>query len=231
MDTVPMDDYVYIFHHIPKCGGMSCRAAFRLCFNVIDDYYELIADKASPKEFQENKQDLAQLNNKDLLCGHFHGVNCLKERYPRIFKDKKYRLITFLRDPLEKTKSLYRYKGAKSTDTREDFLNYLFTPPSKKAENIQKYIPCNEGNYRIELDQYWFVGLTEDLQTSFDVLSTLLNKPKIKVPLLNTTYESDHGLSKNDIRRFEQLNSLEYAIYRYAQEKFEGIKREVLGSD
>ena len=105
------EPYCYIFHHIPKCGGNSAVQALTNWFLLVKDYprsWSNIDNSNLYKRYCDNPKDLDKLKYYHLLTGHYHLENSfLHQRYPLCLTDKRYRLFTFLRDPLELQLSLY----------------------------------------------------------------------------------------------------------------------------
>ena len=165
---------IYVFHHIPKCGGTTSRHAFKKWFRVVGDYRTDVSPEAT-EFFLKNTLDLSSLDEDCLLTGHFEleGAH-LHQRYPEILSNDRFRLITFVRDPLEVAQSLYFYERA----TRHP---YPYHSLSERLDSLENYMasifPCTEDNYKSVIDRYFFVGLTECLQESFDILARMIDKP------------------------------------------------------
>ena len=209
---------IHVFHHLPKCGGTSVRGVLADWFTVVEDY-EGGWDRDHP-----DPVNLADLTSIHCLCGHF-GPS-LPERYPEISKAERFRVFTFLRDPLQRALSLRRYQlanrpGAGEDDQVLDIGRFLLRSKNPMAE----LLGATFDNYEAVLDQHFFVGIFEELQESMNRLADLLGKPTAVLPRLNVTQESKHShevhaISGDLLAMFQELHALDYLLYDYAVTKF-----------
>ena len=151
---------------------------------------------------EASRIDLATLGPDDLLCGHFEidGIY-LHQRYPEVFSDPGYRVITFVRDPVEIAQSLYWFERkigheAVLAMSLEERVNY-------EPNYLSDRFPCTLENFQTILDRYWFVGLTERLQVSFDCLAERLGKPRVRVRRRNAS-PRDAMLTERQVRAFKK---------------------------
>ncbi|MEM7593217.1 MAG: hypothetical protein AAF383_17175, partial [Cyanobacteria bacterium P01_A01_bin.83] len=159
------------------------------------------------------------LKDYHLLVGHYHLEDSyLPQRYPNCLENKHYQIFTFLRDPLELQISLYYYEIRNKRITSDACLEQRLL---LRKNYIAARIPCDESNYREKLDYYFFIGLVEEYQESFDKLAELLEKPKLKLKTYNDSLQPKQKLSPEFISEFKELNQLDYQIYTYAQKKYE----------
>ena len=90
---------MYIFHHLPKCGGTSIVSIIDQWFIQVRDYQDWGEDAAS---FDKSKLDLSKYDERHCLCGHFEREDIhLHQRYPEVINNPVHRMFTFIRDPLE----------------------------------------------------------------------------------------------------------------------------------
>ncbi len=215
-----VDNLVYIFHHIPKCGGTTVRNSLKKWFKLELDYITM--DQLRGIEPIHPPKDLKKLNGNHCLCGHYEiSRNHLEIRYPEIFKyPNKYRVFTFIRDPLELRKSLYYFeiKMKNRNPDSENLEKYLLTGENYLANRI----PCNFDNYHEKVNQYFFIGLQENLQQSMNMLADLIGRSKVKVSTQNISTRDDQESGFNDdfLIEFKRKNELDYLIYNYVKHKF-----------
>ena len=213
---------VYIFHHIPKCGGTAVVRVLEHWFTVKRDYISIEQLRGYKPVGTPIK--LSSLSSRHCICSHFEcQYNYLHVRYPEVLlkeNESKYKAFTFIRDPLELKISLYYYeiKAGRRKGEEQTLENFLLSDQNYLAQRF----PCNISDYRNILDRYFFIGLQEEMQTSIDRLAKLLNKKSINVPLVNVSEKDEQTLNLDEdlICKFKEKNRLSCLIYEYVQEKF-----------
>lgn len=206
---------IYVFHHIPKCGGTSFAYALREWFSVVKDYKTTHLSKTISK-----RVNIGKLRQFQCLCGHFHipGIY-LHERYPEVFKEEKYKVFTLLRDPLETKISLYYYQRRTNTQPGEMSLEeHLLTEPNWMAARF----PLTRQNYKQVLSRYFFIGILEHPRESIDRLADLMVKKRIRLPFENETRRDAQAknIDPQVIKKFKERNELDYLVYEYCYERF-----------
>lgn len=223
------DRPIYIFNHVPKCGGTSLNRIFRKWFCVIRDYppHDLKYPDREEQErelqtFIASKPDYLSLKPWELIAGHYHLPELeVSLRFPDVFNKKNTRVIAFIRDPLKHRLSHYYYgirrghaymKGVEL----EDFLL------NSQRNFIAQSLGCNEHNYKERIDQYFFIGDMDNYKESILALSRLIGKktPKI-IPHTNQTKKekSSSQLDFEVVEKFKEFNKLEYLVIEYAKKR------------
>lgn len=206
-------DSVFIFHHMPKCGGTSLIQILDKWFIVVRDYRKDWSSSHS------SKVDINKLRSIHCLSGHWElpGVY-LKERYPEVFSDDRYKVFTFLRDPLEHSLSLYRYEKENNQTNIIDIEEHFKIRPNY----MSTILGADKYNYKEIIDKYIFVGIVEEMKKSIEILSELTGKKHYKLPWINKTKLdskiNSENLSKSIIDSFKEINSVDYLIYNYSLE-------------
>ncbi|HUO84126.1 MAG TPA: hypothetical protein VM534_03340 [Thermoanaerobaculia bacterium] len=208
---------VWVFHHIPKCAGTSVRKVLANWFVMVGDYRKGFSLEYPPAV------DLSSLRSVHCLAGHFEleGYH-LHQRYPAVLQSSRFRVFTFLRDPLDARISDYYYLRKKN----QPLGNVPLREHILRSKNwFASILSCDETNYEEVLGRYFFIGIVEDLQRSVDLLAKLTGRDFVRVPNVNSSERDlqQNELSEADRRLFRERNQLDYAIYDYAVRRFRSI--------
>lgn len=209
-------DRVLVFHHIPRSGGTSASAVLQRWFWIVRDYRPFHGDDSG---FYRNKKDILALRNYQCLAGHFDVEGSyLAQRYPEAFSDARFRVFTFLRDPLEAKLSLYYYEKRHGINVGVSLQEHLLG----RTNYIANRLPCTFADYQGVLGHYCFIGITEHMQESLDRLAELAGRPHVKAPVLNTAARDVQSaeLSPSLLREFRGRNELDYLVYEYGLARF-----------
>ena len=216
-------DPVYVFHHIPKCGGTSVREVLHSWFIIFYDYR-----RRGTLDYPE-KVDLNSWRSAHCLCGHFEMDGYyLHQRYPEVFISNRFKVFTFVRDPLQVQLSLFRYEKKYGVNKTEHIEEHLFLRPNYIAHRLL----ATMDNYREVIDRYFFVGILENGQASLDLLADIIGKPRKSLPWKNRTQNtlesrsSTNNLSEELVERFRSDSALDYLIYNYCVEKLQKMLAE-----
>jgi len=209
---------VYVFHHIPKCAGTSMISALRHWFFVVKDYMRYYHPEELPF-FIRHPVNIRKLRSRHCLSGHFALPEThLYKRYPGVWQDRDFKIFTFIRDPLEVKISLYYFEKKRGQREGVSLAQHLL----ERKNYIAGILDCTIDNYKDVLDRYFFIGITGHLQSSLDKLADLLDKRKVKLPVLNLSQRDSQAsnLSPEMINRFKAANELDYRIYDYCLTRF-----------
>ncbi len=211
----------YIFHHLIKCGGSSVVNELFNWFNLEFDH---LVDSNKINEYVKFRYNIENINSETCLVSHFdHQGAYIHQRYPEIYTKKNIiKTFIFVRDPMKFLISLYYYIRNQGRFQNITLLNQL-----KYNRNfLSGLIPCDESNYKEVLDRYFFIGIVEHMQESFDKLAKLLGKKKFKVPVMNQSIKDSQisEVTPEVIEEFKENNKLDYKVYHYCLEKFNAIK-------
>jgi hypothetical protein len=209
---------VYVFHHIPKCGGTSMEMVLARWFVFVPDY------RTGPSSGIPARLDLHKLRSGHCLVGLYDSEGYyLYQRYPEVLTSDRFRLITLVRDPLQVRLSLYYY-GKKRKAGLYNKLNKLEDHIFSGSNYLAGRFPATLENYKEVIDRYFFVGILEQPQASLDILAHMIGKPPQKFPWENASRShggsASDGLSEEQVARFREQNSLDYLFYDYCVQKF-----------
>ncbi len=204
------ETFYYIYQHVPKCGGQAFRLA---CENHFDLLLEKPPGKANAEAWQafvKNKVDFATLTDRTMICGHLiHDGVRPRERYAAEIAQGNVRILTVLREPMERAISAYFYRqrqGKPTVATVQEHLGSVRDP-------MAHHLGWKDGAARTFLETYFFVGVTEYLQMSIDLLSHLIGEPTVQVPVNNVTKRKPYELTADAVELFRRNNPRDYALY------------------
>ncbi len=172
--------------------------------------------------------DLSTLNSKFCICGHWEfGGYHLYQRYPEVLDSEKFKIFTFLREPLEVSLSLFRYEKENNINVDMGIEEHL----SIRNNYIANIFPVTETDYKEVIDRYFFLGILEEGQCCVDTLAEMIGKKKIILSRHNETdanlLTDRKSLPQDMVAKFKEENSLDYLIYNYAYSKFNKLKEKL----
>ena len=219
--------------HIPKCAGTSFSNVLKSWFGkgFRSHYHNEKLDK--PPERYALHTGLFSKNFKYGMCIHGHFNNArgigVYDYYPETDQ-----FITIIRNPFDLHISNYFYvrRLAKQDDAYRSGKQHAIIEKGwsledylleRKKSYICNFLPPNItlDNYRQVLDeQFIFVGITENIQDSVNILAQKLNFPALKVPEANVS-DWNERIPDGAQDEFIRHNPLEMAIYSYIKNSFE----------
>lgn len=203
-----------IFVHIPKTAGTSFRVAAKAWFGSSKMLYDYgsQARKTSTlfRRVDSGKiswdKALWKIRNSCFVSGHFPAQRYLSEFGPEHF-------CTFLRDPVKRTISQYfHHKNALGySESMETFVE------DARFHNQQSRLLKG-----LPLDRIGFVGVTESYADSLAVFNSIFGT---SLTMMFRNQSKEHGETEVPtpqlIRRIEQLNAHDIALYHSACEALE----------
>lgn len=213
-----MDSFdVYIYQHVPKCGGRSFIEVCRKHLHKVADSPPPFPTKQQRAEFQKTKKDLSTLPTRTFLHGHLihRGIRAF-ERYGKEMKEGKCAVLTIIRDPLERALSEYFHRKKRGLDsgTVREWL-------AQHSNNICGNLGIRMKGAKPVEDFFLMIGTTERLQDSVNVFAHLAGFPTEEIGRVNASPREVLDVTEKDLEAFRNANSEDYALYAYAQEKLD----------
>jgi hypothetical protein len=204
--------------HVPKCGGTSFQSVLGQWFGPVFYPHYAVGRLSQLPQRHEFKGSIC-------IHGHFNKRRKIgvRDYYPEADQ-----FITMLRDPFEMVVARYFYaKGQWRNRFRS---GQPARPPQERFPDVKAYCRRERGRYLLNFfpsavtletyeemfeRQFVYVGITEDLQTSVEVLARRLGFPPVVIERLNTSVH-DEEVTAEMREEFVAQHPLEYAIYNYA---------------
>ncbi len=213
------------FLHIPKTAGVSVR-------NIIGYHFDATEIAHTPDHLWKDKAYAQQIfQNYRFVHGHFLSI-FLEDYFGKI------RTVTFLREPVSRVVSLYRFLKTQNPDAVEnpiirerillagrlkldEFLDSAGPEVLDVFENEQsKRLGARSRNddwasmARDTLELFDHVGIVEEMDESMSSLCAMFCwRPPSAVPWLNVTERRREELSDATRRRLQSLNAVDMEIY------------------
>ena len=217
--------------HVPKCAGASFSQVLKSWFgeHFYRHYYDEKLDSMPKKHRLKKKWRRWKYRTGVCVHGHFNNDRNFGVRHYYPDADQ---FITILRDPFEMHLSYYFYikklgmDAFRNGDVMSAAIDYKYDLHRYLQEakcNLLQYFPFEFSleNYRELLSKHFiYIGVTEYLQKSVNVLAHKLGFASVNVGYLNVS-EREEDVPDNARERFRQAHQLEYAIYEYALQHYE----------
>jgi len=173
-----------------------------------------------PKAGQEPSETDGWPDIANPACIHGHGVI---KRFPWVLEVPDARWITFLREPLARAVSMFRfrqrYRSWDSSVEREpapgDLTTFLL-----EQHNHNAYAQWFTKSGRSPSD-FFFVGISERFHDSITILSRMMGWSAFQYSSKNRSSRPAPSVPEEVAKRFQNLNSEDCEIYAKAREAFE----------
>lgn len=220
---------VFFGLHIPKCAGTSVLSELKRCYG--NDLYQ---STSLISNFREAKPDLTDSYKNLNYAGYFGHHFC--DELLKLIGDKIF-LFTFLRDPLDRALSHYKYinrMNAAVNLPKVEFEEFLASLPSITKFIVQRFpglIDAEEANAprwvkaASILKKFDYVGESDNLASFQNVFlrefgeRLELNVVKNKAPIENDYF--DYNIRETVFRSLEE----DILLYRWYKEFWESARR------
>lgn len=212
-----------VYQHIPKCGGTAFREA---CGRMFPVTHELLPDRNDAPVWDQFVADVPDPRVTTarvvMVTGHYvhDGVRPWDRFASMRAAGGDLEWLTVLREPLDRVISSFYYRqqrDAKVPQTLEDWV--------KRKRNTQaRYLGYSGGGAKEFLSRYSFVGITERLQESVNVLAKRVGCGSTDVGRANVTTRKRAELGSGLAEKFRERNDLDYELYTAGLQWLDGAK-------
>ncbi|MEP6935232.1 MAG: sulfotransferase family 2 domain-containing protein [Nitrospirota bacterium] len=188
--------------HIPKCAGTSFTDVLKLWFKrgYLHHYHNEKTN--TPPQKHNLEEGFFRKRPRSGLCihGHFNNNrgNGVRDYYPGVNQ-----IITIIRHPFELHLSTYffvkrealtngegAYRSGKSHPIIQNQWNLEDYLENSGESHIRNFLPpeITQDNYETIIEsQFLYIGITERLQKSVDMLANILGFHTVSVPQMNVS--------------------------------------------
>ena len=203
-----------LFLHMPKCAGSSMGKILKKEFNITNDansFFKIPQEKRT-KLILNYLKSPEKLTGNSFIFGHFFPVKYLGD----LSNNKtNFRLITFLRDPIERLASHYNYWQ------KNEFAHYVRTKMIRENWSFKEFCLSKEmKNFYIQYlihippSTFDFVGIHERIDKDWEKLCDFLEIKYEKLPKINSSPNSIiKELSDEDKKQIEDYHSADISLY------------------
>lgn len=212
--------------HIPKTAGTSFRNTLRAVYGKrAVARLDIELDKP---QLRLNGQPYAKRQlprSTKVIHGHF-SYPLLQEKLE--LPSERPPIITWLRDPVARVVSNYNYLARRlAEELQEDQKNLNILPKMQRTLLEYAADPLNQNRMSkhlagLELNDFLFIGRTEEYETGIQRLAQLLHWPQAPIFHHNpTTTSPHHPLTKSQYHNILSWNATDAALYENAATFFQ----------
>lgn len=195
--------------HIPKTGGTTF-------YTVLKQVY---GDKLSESYRRRDltaDNDLEQLVSDGItvLHGHFYY-----SEVKHLHQKTNAKLITWLRDPVQRVLSSYRFFKALFDNPERNPRNYERNK-HRRHETLMEHAALLECQNRMDVflngavpQDFFFIGVQDDFERDLKLLAKKLSWPPISIPFKNVTSRPSQVLDAKELEQLILWNIKDVVLY------------------
>lgn len=221
---------LWFFHHIPKTAGSSLVQELVFCarpyFNIHATFHQ---NGEVGESLEDSYQEFLHMHKQIVYrsaSGHlrFEQAARLREAVPHV------RMFTFVRDPVERVISDYRYTRSEShpgnqlyRDKYQTLSEYVADPANQNR--MWKFLAGPATAWSPEAAQevlrtYTFIGVVEEFELCVEFLTALWGCPKQPTAAQNRTVSEEAVSLTNDLKREIAVHNVaDRSLYRIAERR------------
>ena len=221
--------------HVPKCGGTSFYRALRGWFgwSLKKHYHDELSDRPPKRHRLRPLLFPSRLKSGMCIHGHFNWKrgNGADKWYPEVNQ-----FLSLVRDPFELHLSTYFYVRREATEGKggafrsgqaHEIVGEDWTLEEYLRESRQSYMmsffpdDITIDNFRDVLEErYVFIGVTERLQESANVIAAKLGRAETTIPHRNVSSRTEE-VPPGARDEFRAENELAFSVYDFATKKLD----------
>lgn len=210
-----------IFFHIPKTGGVTVSS---LLMNQYDTS-QIIGNNISLHSYGFHFSYYETKNNLDI--SDFKLITFLRNPVDRVLSEQRYCIEKHHADPQILKAHRLSIKG-EPIETVSNVACKMLSGLDDKDTNIsiEEHLACAK---KALANQFFFIGITEKMNESIELLFSLLNWPTPEeIPQFNATDTSNHYYSNELLEAIAKRNWADIELYEHALTLYEKQKNQIL---
>lgn len=199
--------------HIPKTGGTSFYHILKQVYGPAIEISYRRRDYLAAAELPGGFEQALAVGTK-VLHGHFY--------YPEVkalHQNSGAKLLCWLRDPIERVRSNYRFFKYLLENPAINPRNYALNK-HRSEETLLEYAALAECQNRMSafiegtvVENFFFIGLLEQFSDDVKLLGEALHWGPVTVPHKNVVVAKKNSLSNQDLERLMEWNAADIRLY------------------
>ena len=225
-------DSTTIYLHLPKAAGNTSLFFLK---KKLTNYFDVQWDNLDNS--WKDLLEVHNINSYQLVSGHmtYKHLKAIPSSIEAI------KTVTFIRNPVDRLISEYRYKCTPVHPERNLFLESFptfesfaleYVSPNIIAETLVGGAKSLQDFIDKAKDTYQFIGISEMFNTSMYMLCTLLGIDYFPIPKRNVTLATDTNafeISQKTYQKIIQRNIIDMQFYDWISQQYFGASDQILG--